>query len=65
MPPRGAELRDLLEQIVVRGEEERQPRRERVDARDRRRSRAVTYSIAFANVNASSCTAVAPASRMW
>ncbi len=24
-----------------------------------------TYSIAFAKVNASSCTAVAPASRMW
>ena len=29
--PRGAELRDLLEQVAVRGEEERQPRRERVD----------------------------------
>ena len=30
--PRRAELGDLLEQVVVRGEEERQPRRERVDA---------------------------------
>ena len=25
----------------------------------------LTYSIVFASVNASSCTAVAPASRMW
>ena len=29
MPPRRAELRDLLEQVVVRREEEREPRRER------------------------------------
>ena len=48
--PRRAELRDFLEQIVVRGEEERQPRRERrrraspaVDrARRRTRSRSRT-----------------------
>ena len=30
-PPRGAELRDLLEEVVVRVEEEREPRPERVD----------------------------------
>ncbi len=28
-------------------------------------SAACTYAIAFASVNATSCTAVAPASRMW
>ena len=28
-------------------------------------SARATYSIVFAKVNASSCTAVAPASRMW
>ena len=63
--PRRAELRDLLEQVVVRREEEREPRRESRRRRARRRSRRATYSIALANVNASSCTAVAPASRMW
>ena len=30
-PPRGAELRDLLEEVVVRGEEERQPLAEPID----------------------------------
>ena len=30
--PRGAELRDLLDEVVVRREEERQPLAERVDA---------------------------------
>ena len=30
-----------------------------------RSSAACTYAIAFAKVNASSCTASAPASRMW
>ena len=64
-PARRAELRDLLEQVVVRGEEEREPRRERVDREpgvDRALRRTPSRS---AKVNASSCTAVAPASRMW
>ena len=64
-PPRRAELRDLLDEVVVRGEEEREPLAERGRRRDRppapprrRRSRS-------ASVNATSCTAVEPASRMW
>jgi hypothetical protein len=63
-PARRAELRDLLEQVVVRREEERQARRERVHREPASTARR-TYSIAFAKVNATSCTAVAPASRMW
>ena len=33
--PRGAELRDLLQKIVVRVEEERKPRRKRIDLQTR------------------------------
>jgi len=60
---RRPELRDLLEQVVVRVEEERELRRELVHAEPRPPPPARTH--AFASVKATSCTAVLPASRMW
>ena len=64
-PPRRAELRDLLEEVVVRVEEERQPLAEAVDVEPGVDAPPRTYAMALANVNATSCTAVDPASRMW
>ena len=63
-PPRRAELRDLLEKVVVRVEEEREALPERVDVEpgvDRRPARRRSRS---RSVNATSWTAVEPASRM-
>jgi hypothetical protein len=62
-PARGAELGHLLEEVVVAVEEERQPRREVVDARPASTA-AWTYAMPSARVNAISCTASDPASRM-
>ena len=64
-PPRGAVLRDLLEEIEVRVEEEREPRRELVDVEPARDAPHSTYVKPLASVKASSCAAVEPASRMW
>ena len=63
-PPRGAELRDLLEEVVVRVEEERQPLAELVDVEARRRRPPRRRRWRWRSVNATSCTAVDPASRM-
>ena len=63
-PAGGAVLRDLLEEVEVGVEEERQPRREVVDVSPRS-THASTYANPSASVNASSCTAFEPASRMW
>ena len=49
----------------MRIEEEREARREVVDRQPRPRIAASTYANPFASVNASSCAAVEPASRMW
>ena len=62
--PRRAVLGDLLEEVDVRVEEERQARREVVD-READGDAASTYANPLASVNASSCAAVEPASRMW
>ena len=64
-PPRRPELRHLLEEVVVRVEEEREPLAERRPARAPASTAARQYAIPFASVNASSWTAVEPASRMW
>ena len=62
---RCAVLRDLLEEVVLRVEEERDPRSERIDVQSCVSMPYCTYSIPSRSVNASSCSAVAPASRMW
>ena len=61
----GAVLGDLLEEVDVRVEEERQARRELVDVEPGRAAPSSTYAKPLASVNASSCAAVEPASRMW
>ena len=60
---RAARNTDLLEEVVVRVEEEREARAELVG--ESPAATASQYAIPFASVNASSCTAVEPASRMW
>ena len=62
-PARGAKLGDLLEEVAVRVEEEGDPRREHVDIEPGVDAYS-TYSMPSRSVNASSCAAVAPASRM-
>ena len=59
-PPRRAVLGDLLEEVAVRVEEEREPRREARRRPSRRRRTHCTYSIPSRSVNASSWAAVAP-----
>ena len=63
-PPRGAELRDLLEEIRMGGEEKAHPRRDLIDAQSRGKRRLdVCQSVG--DVKAISCAAEEPASRMW
>ncbi len=64
-PPRRPELGDLLEEVVVHVEKERQTRREGVDIEARARHTTSRSSRPSARVKASSWAAVAPASRMW
>ena len=59
-----AEFADLLEEVVVHIEKEAQPGRELVHVQPRSWAWR-TYSKPSASVNASSCTALEPASRMW
>jgi hypothetical protein len=61
---RRAELGDLLEEVEVDVEEEREARREVVDV-EPARDPALHVLKPLASVNASSCAAVEPASRMW
>ena len=63
--PRRPELRDLFEEVVVAGEEEAQAGQRSRRHQDRQRSRPATYAMPSASVNAISCAAVQPASRMW
>ncbi len=62
--PRGAELGDLLEEVVVRVEEERQPARERVDLEPRVDGR-LHVGDAVGEREGDLLGAVEPASRMW
>jgi len=61
--PRGPELRDLLKEIVMRVKE-KLSRGAKLSTGSPRSSAQSTYSIPSRSVNASSCTAVDPASRM-
>ena len=58
-PPRGAELRDLLEEVEVRGEEQ-EDRGANASMSRPRSSAALMYSMPFASAIATSWTAVEP-----